>query len=191
MGPDFLRPDAKAPRQATDNSHTDRWLQSLALRIDDVLGPLKLCTAGVVVHELQFPPRIDDPGSCAGLKAGHCGASAFTVLLPGLGHFFIRRFFACCLVHFGLLLFGFKLRVTCRQFDHAGFGRRCDGGRGLRQLLGRRGLRSGRLFEDIFFRNFGRGRPVAEDLAAIFVNPLPLGQGGGGRCAKEQPEDGA
>ena len=42
-----------------------------------------------------------------------------------------------------------------------------------------------RPLDDVFIQNVRRGRSVAEDLATIFVSPLPLGQRRGGDQAGE------
>ena len=108
-----------------------------------------------------------------------------------LATFSSSAFFLARLLLLGLLfLLGFQLLRPCRtSFGALGrpwaaaaagrrrSGARCDGVRRLGRTTAR-GTPAAGLLQDVLVRDVGRRRAVAEDLAAVLVDPLPLGRCG-------------
>ena len=145
--------------------------KSKAVLVDDGLNAFAFGDTRSVVQEFTLTLLIELTDTDARIKTCLGLLRSCTVFLFGACDSFLFRL---ALGRFGIFrLFAFFLQALV----YAGHGA-AGGGRG------RRGHRcaypthaAARAFEDVLVRHISRRWPVAENLAAILVQPLPLGAG--------------
>jgi len=150
------------------------------------------CAGGAVQEDaLALGVGLGDGFSC--IECGFGGTGAGAVLGLGFGDFLVFGLLLGCFGCFGLGLLLFQLLVLATACgtgcELGGWCRRRCGGGGGRIARGRccgrwrraRWEGASGLLQDIFFLNISRWRAVAEDLAPVLVDPLPL------RCRAHGP----
>src|SRR6185369_1459619 len=148
---------------------------SLAIVGDDRCEAFRFCSTGriVQVFPLALCIRSRNPG--AGIEARLRQLGPFAISGPDFGDFFLVSLFLFGFRGLGLLPLFLQFLVLSTDFRRGRSGPCRLRGSG-RNRLGRRGGLDAWLLDDVLGRNVGRRRLVAEHLAAVLVDPLPLGE---------------